>query len=437
MSKYQFNLVTIIALILFGFGEVVLLFFTPRTETAQLFTLYFGLFAAYMVMCNEVRNIRTAAFIGILTRCLAWLAMPTLSDDIYRFIWDGSVSLEGINPYLATPSAFLKDYPSEPFSTLFPLLNSADYFSVYPLVIQVISAFGALVANDLYLASLIIKLPILLAEIGILWMLPRLMVQLNLNPKLSLWYFLNPLIIVELTGNAHFEGLMIFFTLIAIKMIVLKKYKRGALALALGVATKLIPLLLFPFLLKALPKKARIPFTIVFIVGCLALFAPLLNPTFIVHFSASIDLYFRSFEFNASVYYVVREIGSLLVGYNLIGLIGPSLFLLSALSLLYFWWKQVPFLVNDALKSSLYALSTYYILATTVHPWYISMLLMLGILSARVYPVIWTMAAFLSYFAYQTAAYEESYWLIAFEYALVALAFARPIWLKQWLSSAR
>lgn len=428
---------TFIALILFGFGEVVLLFFTPRTETAQLFTLYFGLFAAYMVMCNEVRNIRTAAFIGVLTRCLAWLAMPTLSDDIYRFIWDGAVTLEGVNPYLETPSLFIQNHSSEPFATLYPLLNSADYFSVYPLVIQVISAFGALVANDIYLATLIIKLPILLAEIGTIWMLPRLMVQLNLNPKLSIWYFLNPLIIIELTGNAHFEGLMIFFALLAIKMMVLKKYKRGALALAMGVATKLIPLLLFPFLWKALPKKARIPFTLVFVAACLALFAPLLNTTFITHFLSSIDLYFRSFEFNASVYYIVREIGNWLVGYNLIQWIGPSLLLISALSLLFFWWKQVPFQLNDALESSLFALSIYYLLATTVHPWYISMLLMLGILSARVYPVMWTMAVFLSYFAYRTAAYEESYWLIALEYAIVALAFAKPTWLKQWLLSAR
>lgn len=437
MSKYQFNVVTIIALILFGFGEVVLLFFTPRTESLQLFTLYFALFAAYLVMCNEVRNIRTAAFIGVLTRCLAWLAMPNLSDDIYRFIWDGAVSLEGVNPYLYTPTAFFAEHVEQPFESLYLHLNSPGYYSVYPIVIQVISAFGALASNDLYLASLIIKLPILVAEIGTIWMLPRLMIQLRLNPKLSTWYFLNPLIIIELTGNAHFEGVMIFFTLLAVKMIVLKKYNRAGLALAMGVATKLIPLLIFPFLWKAIPNNKRWMFTLAFIAACVVLFFPVLNPVFIHHFLSSIDLYFRSFEFNASVYYLIRFIGNWLVGYNLISAVGPSLLLLSMLGLLYFWWKMPAHSITKAMHYSLFALSVYYLLATTVHPWYISMLLILGVMSGRVYPVAWTGAVFLSYITYRTAAYQENYWFILIEYTLVGIVFLKPAWIKQWLSSAR
>ncbi|MDP4933834.1 MAG: glycosyltransferase ArnT-like protein, partial [Salibacteraceae bacterium] len=79
----------------------------------------------------------------------------------------------------------------------------------------------------------------------------------------------------------------------------------------------------------------------------------------------------------------------------------------------------------------------YYLLATTVHPWYISMLLILGVMSGRVYPVAWTGAVFLSYITYRTVAYQENYWFILIEYAIIAIVFLKPAWIKQWLSSAR
>jgi hypothetical protein len=50
------------------------------------------------------------ALIGaaLLFRLLLLFAVPALSDDFYRFLWDGRLSLEGINPFLYTPRQLIQ-----------------------------------------------------------------------------------------------------------------------------------------------------------------------------------------------------------------------------------------------------------------------------------------------------------------------------------------
>ena len=68
-------------------------------------------------------------------------APPALSDDIYRYIWDGRVQAAGINPYRHIPAAdalgFLRD------ADVYPNINRRDYApTIYPPLAQMIF-FGA------------------------------------------------------------------------------------------------------------------------------------------------------------------------------------------------------------------------------------------------------------------------------------------------------
>ncbi|MEX2597595.1 MAG: glycosyltransferase 87 family protein [Salibacteraceae bacterium] len=426
MNLRKLNLITIIGLLLFLFAEIALLFFTPRSETGQLLVVYFGMFAAYLVLYHEIKNIQKVAFFGIFFRCIAWLAFPQLSDDIYRFIWDGSLILDGVNPYWLTPTEYFTEHLDQPFESLYPKLNSAGYFSVYPIIIQTISAFGALAGNDFYLAALIIKLPLLLAEIGTIWLLPKVLMGFKISPKYSILYILNPLIIVDVLANAHFEALMIFFMLACLYSFQNNRFKLSGIALSLAVATKLIPLLFFPFLFKAVPPKFRIGYTLSFLVSTIVLFGPVLHPENLEHFFKSLLLYSNHFEFNASIYYLFRTIGFWITGYNEIALIGPLLALLTILIVIILWWKQKRESISSALNSMLWALTFYLLLATTVHPWYISTLILLAVFSRIQFPIVWSLVIFLSYNAYQEETPSTDFLYLLAEYTILAIAIFYP-----------
>ncbi|MEQ9187138.1 MAG: hypothetical protein RLP15_05335 [Cryomorphaceae bacterium] len=436
MNWARVNTIALVAVLLYLFAEIALLFLTPRNETVQLLTVYFALCGAYLVLYQEVRSIQSAAFLGVMFRIIAWLAFPTLSDDLYRFIWDGAVTLEGVSPYAFTPSEFFKNNLHSPFEQLFPMVNSSAYYSVYPAVIQVISAFGALASNDIYLSSLVIKLPLLLAEIATIWMLPKVLLNFNISPKYSVLYMLNPLLIVDVLGNAHFEALMIFFVVLCLKLIQDKSYTLAGAALALSVATKLFPLIMIPFLWKAFKDKDRIQFMVSFASISLLLFLPVYySLTHLMHYLESLNLYFQHFEFNASIYYIFRLIGNWLVGYNPVAFIGPMMGALTLLIASYIWFKQPREKLSDALRSVLWVSLAYYLLATTVHPWYISFLIIMGIFSRKPFAVIWSVVIFVSYSAYENSIYDENFILITLEYGILALAILYPRFTRKLIVS--
>lgn len=433
MSFPKFNNTTLIALLLFLFTESALLFYTPRTETAQLIIVYLSMFVAYMVLYHEVKNIRTAAFLGVLFRSIAWLAFPALSNDIYRFIWDGSLVLEGVNPYLFTPTQYLVTNSSHPFDQLYPLLNSPDFYSVYPVVIQVISAFGALATNDYYLSALIIKLPILVAEIATIWMLPKVLMGFKISPKYAMLYMLNPLLIIDVVGNAHFEALAICFILLSIKWLQNERPLSAGAGMALAVATKLLPLILVPFILKALSSGARKQFFIGLLGVSVLTALPLLDTVFIRHFISGIGHYFQSFEFNASIYYIVSRSISWFAGYDAIAVVGPALGVLTIIICWIIYFRLKPQNLKEALAAGAMAWTVYLFLSTTVYPWYVAPLLVLGMFGRMKYPIIWSAAVFLSYSFYSETLQWP--WFVATEYFLVAVSLFYPKFTKRLFSS--
>jgi len=153
----------------------------------------------------------------------------------------------------------------------------------------------------------------------------------------------------------------------------------------------------------------------------------------IEHWQESITLYFKSFEFNASIYYVVRSIGSQLVGYNPIQTVGPvlSLVTLSAILVLAFLQfrkntthAKARFLqVAQSLKLTYLV---YFLMATTVHPWYIITLAAISVFTSRKDALLWSFLVVLSYSHYDGGGFQENYIFIALEYAFLAIVILMP-----------
>ena len=260
---------------------------------------------------------------------------------------------------------------------------------------------------------------VLLAELATGWLLLALLRRLGAPPEQALRYLLHPLVIVELTGNLHFEGLVFCFVLLMLWLLSRGRWAGAAGALGLGVATKLVPLLALPLLVRRLGWPRFAAFAALSMGVFAALFGPFITTDLLVNISRSLALYFRNFEFNASIYYLFRPIGYWLTTYNQIAYLGPVLALVGGLVGLAVAWRERRPSLAALPGTLLLMLTAYYALATTVHPWYLTLLIGLSSLSRFRFPLVWGGVAILSYAAYRTSTYTENLWLIGLEYAVV------------------
>ncbi len=382
---------------------------------------------------------------ALLFRLLSVFSIPALSDDYFRFIWDGKMTMMGLNPYLQLPSAFINSHASDAYlRTLFNGMNSQGYFTVYPPVMQLIFAAAAWLSPENITGSVVIfHLVCMAAEGGTLLLLTALLSHFKLPQKNVLWYAFNPLVIIELSGNLHFEGVMIFFFLLAVYLLVTAvktidggvgktdkwKFLMSSVSYGLAVSVKLIPLLFLPFFIKRLKWNAVI-FYVLIAVTVLLLFLPFADQLLIKNIGSSIDLYFQKFEFNASIYYLVRFAGYKAAGYNIVGNAGPWLALLVFILVMILMVRERKLQLQSLFKAMQWSLMIYLLFATTVHPWYIVPLIAMSVITGSKVPVIWSLFIIFSYSAYQTFPYHENLWLTAVEYAAVGIAMAAELLMK-------
>ena len=431
----------LISLLLYGW----IAYGIERSEFLLLMVSFGLLFGTYYYLVkgflqNEI-ELKWGIGLAILFRVILLLAIPNLSDDFYRFIWDGNLLASGINPFLETPEFYKGAEPLETIgisATIFDGLNSAGYYTIYPPVCQYIFWLAALLFQDQILGNIIVmRVFIIGAEIGTIFILKKLLKRFSLNPKYLLIYALNPLVIIELTGNLHFEGVMIFFLVSGYYLFLKQRYWLAAAALLLAVNTKLIPLLLMPYLVFSLGWRKSAGLIGVLTGGTILLHLPFLDQAFISNFGDSLGLYFQSFEFNASIYYLVRWVGYQVEGYNVIQQAGPLLAAISTAIMIGFSWRFKNVKLENLPFMYIGLLTIYYLLSTTVHPWYITSLLAFVPMAGMLYPMAWSALVPLTYATYLTAAYTENLWLVGLEYIVVFSVIAYELFVKRKNPSAK
>jgi hypothetical protein len=240
---------------------------------------------------------------------------------------------------------------------------------------------------------------------------------------------LNPLVILESTFNLHFEAVMLFFLALSLYYLCTSKVYLSALGLAGAVASKMLPLMFLPLLFPYFNKKLKVlnrdqilnylKYIALLMLGLIISYGFFWNPEILSKSSKTLSLYFTSFEFNASIYYVLREIGYWWTGYNQIEIIGISLTIVTLLSILFLSFRHRRIDFQTLMTYMLFAATAYYLLSTTVHPWYLMLPLFLSIFTTYKYMLMWSWLLFLSYSAYNSYGVEENYLLLIIEYIIV------------------
>lgn len=225
-----------------------------------------GLYLCAALIALRARSNRATMIIilsfAVLFRLGLLFAPPFLSDDIYRYVWDGRVQAAGINPYRYIPA----DKALEPLrdETIYPKINRRDFApTIYPPLAQVIFFLTTRISESVTW----MKATLVGFEILAVWALISLLASFNLPPERVLIYAWHPLLVYEVAGSGHLDAAAIAFIALAL----LARHRRmeaaTGFALACAVLIKLFPAVLFPALYRRWGWKMPLVFLSTILVG--------------------------------------------------------------------------------------------------------------------------------------------------------------------------
>lgn len=402
--------------------------------TVLLFSFAFGGMLGSYLLAGEEVNFKRLLLLGIVLRGSLFFFEPNWSEDGARFLWDGELLRQGQNPYGLTPTQLLEQQVEGNglSAQLFQDLNSPNYYSVYTPLNQAFFWLGALIAQgSVAQGYLAMRCMLLLGEIGVYYLLWVLLARFELPQKQILLYWFNPLVILEVVGNLHFEGFVLMFLLATLLDLSRQKLGWSGAFWGLAVGIKLLPFLLAPAFFFWKGVRTSVQFWGM-AAGVLVLsFLPLVFCNSWGNFFQSLQLYQGKFEFNASLYYLFRAVGYELAGFNTIWYltkIGMGITLLGAV---WLSWKRSNASLFEITGVWVQLYLIYFLLQPVVHPWYLLPGLGLSILSRQWTFLLWSFGAIFSYQAYSQNPVQEQTLFLGLEYGLVLVGLYLDYFRKQ------
>lgn len=316
-------------------------------------------------------------------RLIAALGAPTMSDDVFRYVWDGRLQVHGVHPFDFAPlDPALEHLRDENWERI----NHPEVKTIYPPLAQLCFALLASLGagpGGFRLAFGALDFAVVLALLGLLR-------RANLPQDRVILYAWNPLAVIETAGSGHIEPLGVLFTLLATRWIIDRRFRLCTAALAAAAHVKLLPLVLFPGYARRVPTVALAVGVAVLI--ALALPYALTGPAI----GTGLGDYAERWQHNAFVFAgIERFFERIDTGRTLVPWIAearlrvgdklgipwdaiytaiwpPVLARLVVASLALAWIVALASSKRlDALRETFLALAGVLILSPTVHPWYV------------------------------------------------------------------
>ncbi|NND29242.1 MAG: DUF2029 domain-containing protein [Myxococcales bacterium] len=378
----------------------------PSTVVAGLaisFIPYAGLLSA----ATSLRRLPPLgpAALALLCGAPLLLAPPVLSDDLYRYLWEGRMWIEGFNPYRLAP----EDLALSPLrDELWANINNPAIGSIYPPFSQLLFVVVAWFGGQVWM----LKLLALLAHVGTAAFVARIV----RSPRAQLAIALNPLLLSEAALNGHLDILCGLALLVTAWALAQQRYLRASIAVCAAVGLKLVGLAFLPLFARR-PK--------IFLGTALAsllLLVPLVAARAPADPVSGAGQFASRWRGNDSLFALVDWASGLAFGDASADLAARAItvllfFVVCALVV----YRRVPsFAAARALIWSVLLLSP------QVHPWYLAWLLPLELLAGGSAGFVWS-AAILCAYAPLDLWVGQGVWrmppcLQAFEYSIVTLA---------------
>jgi len=362
---------------------------------------------------------------ALLFRLTLLFAPPYQSEDVYRYIWDARVASQGINPYSYPPNA--PELEKVRDDKVYPMINSKPYITAYPPISQILFRLCYEIFGDNVIAMKAVFSIFEFLAMIVAW---RLLILWRLNVQTILLMAWNPFFVFEFSHSGHSDSVMMFLILISIYLLSCGRKLWAALGYTGAVFAKLHPALCFPLFLRRTGWKPMLA-------GCVAgsgLILVYFRIDTWLHYLTSLGLYFRLFEFNASIHYLIRFFGRWAFNESWDKAIGPYLGAVLLFIAITIFWKFPMRDARDLLHAGFWLMTADLCLATTAHPWYLSWAALALPLFPYVFMIYWTGACFLSYIAYSYHPVYEPAWVLLLEYLPVYGLMGLEIWKRRPLA---
>jgi hypothetical protein len=331
-------------------------------------------------------------------------AAPLLSDDVYRYLWDGRVQRFGYNPYESTPNdpelAHLHgeytrriDPSSAALPTIYPPAAELFFRAVNSLSDSVIALVIAVVVCDLF-------------TILLLW---YWLTTTGRSPWWVLAYAWHPLVAIEGAGGGHIDLVGTFLVVAA--GFALSRHRRliAASVLAAAFAVKFLPIVLTPLFWKRVNLKDGV--AALGLVGLVYL--PFLDTGFSLPVG-SLGTYLASWRFNGPIFGILApRIGALTVSVIAVtvGLVVAAV-------------ARKTMTVDDP-SAWAWPMAASLLLMPVVYPWYLVWLTPF-LITRRVWPLTaWTLVSILTYVVWSSQLAGTGWvlpdWVVAVEYGLIVV----------------
>lgn len=316
--------------------------------------------------------------VGILIRLPMVLSSPSLSDDVFRTVWDARLIEAGINPYLQPPGDRSLEHLRD--DEIWARVNAKEQRTPYPPAAEVLGLLGYRLAPESPRPFQVIFAGFDLAT-GFL--LALLLGRLGLDPRRSIVVLWSPLGALHFGHSAHNDSAMLAALVGAAFLLARprepaeqppgRERAAAGFALAVAVLVKVVPLLAVPVFL----RHGRLALGAGASLAVVALGAPFAG----AGLTAVTGLLEEGSEarFNDSLFWVLEA------GLDILGVDAALERIVAALavgaSALWLAWRSSS--AMSILPSASWALGTYLMLSAVVQPWYVTWLAPLIALAIR------------------------------------------------------
>jgi len=343
--------------------------------------------------------------IALLIRLPFLMRPPELSDDIYRYLWDGLQLLSGQNPYALAPAEI--PAATDSLATIKNAVNHPQLVTIYGPAAQLFFASASLLGGTI----VGFKAALILVDLSCCYLLCRLLCRFQIPLWKSVLYAWHPMPVLEIAGSGHIEGVGLFLLLAALLSLAgssapAKTAKRAnsfwiaGLFSSCSVLVKLFPIVFLPGIL-LLPTHRKwsggITFITAFLLTSIALTVPFYPE--ISNGLQTLHTYGTTWEFSSFSFRSLRHLlGSSQIARLCVGI----LFLLSASRLYFLLYRSLKTCPDQArpqaILKTFYAISLLFLFLTpTLHPWYGLSLVLLLPFAASPCGLVLSWSLFLSY----------------------------------------